>query len=318
MTTRFDRSALALDLAQATGAYGQVLALLRKITSYTSALGSLNLDAVAIHGTQLDPFQNLPGLRQALLTARRHTPAWASISQQLLMQLIQSAVYFKPALKAASAEIEQIVDGALNAGRALTNAEMTSITAKVQGLETTLQRDRDTIATLRTSTVDFARVVAGDYAALSTGAQRIDEAIPAIEKATAEAAMKYLDPLSRGIYKMVVEEGAKIRTKLVETATAVHGLVDANDASQRALQSVATAWATVDGKFKSVIVALSEGEQTTDALVELPIALEVAAASWEQLEKYLMAQMTASFLSAPGNSSAAASVVEADSATPLS
>jgi hypothetical protein len=303
VTARFDRSALALNVGEATGAYGQVLALMRKIGAYTSALESLNLDPVAVHGGRLDAFQNLPGLRQALLTARGHTPPWNLISQQLFMQLMESAMYFKPSLKAASAEIEQIVNTALEGGRALTKSEMTSIIAKVQGLETILQRDCDNIAMLRTSTVDFARVVAGDYAALSTGAQRVDEAIPAIEKATMDAALKYLDPLSQGIYKMIVEEGAKIRAKLVETAKAVHGLVDANDASQRALQSVGTAWATVDGKFKSVITALSEGEQATDAFVELPIALEVAATSWEQLEKYLMGQLSASFLGMPATSS---------------
>jgi len=297
MTVRIDRSALALNVSEATGAYAQILALMRKIGGYTSALGSLNLDPVPVHGTRLDAFQNLPGLRQALLTARDHTPPWNVISQQLFMQLIQSGVYFKPLLKAASADIEQIVNAALGAGRALTKSEMASIIAKVQALETVLQSDRNTLATLRTSTVDFARVVAGDYAALTIGGQRIDEAIPAIEKATMDAALKYLDPLSQGIYKMIVEEGARIRAKLVETAHAVHGLVDANDASQRALQSIGTAWATVDGKFKSVVTALSEGEQATDAFVELPIALEVAAASWDQLEKYLMAELSASFLS---------------------
>lgn len=297
MTLRIDRYALALNVSEATGAYAQVLALMRKITAYTSALGSLNLDPVSVHGTRLDAFQNLPGLRQALLKARDHTPPWSSISQRLLMQLIESAIHFKPMLKAASAGIERIVNAALEAGRALTKSEMASITAKVQALETILQGDRDKFAALRASTVDFARVVAGDYAALTTGAQRIDEAIPAIEKATMDAALKYLDPLSQGIYKMIVEAGAGIRAKLVETANGVHGLVDANDASQRALQSIGTAWATVDGKFKSVITALSESEHVTDAFVELPIALEVAATSWDQLEKYLMAEMSASYLS---------------------
>jgi len=298
MTARIGRTALALNVDEATGAYSQILALLRKITGYTSALGALNLEPVSVHGARLDAFSNLPGLRQALLTARDHTPPWTSLSQQLLMQLIQGALYFKPSLQSASTEIEKIVNAALEAGRALTQAEMASIIAKVQALETTLQGHRDKLATLRTSTVDFARVVAGDYAALTTGAQRIDAAIPAIENATRDAALKYIDPLSQGIYKMIVEEGAKIRNKLVETAKAVHGLVDANDASQRALQSIGTAWATVDGKFKSVITALNEGEKASDAFIELPIALEVAAASWEQLEKYLMTEMSASYLHA--------------------
>lgn len=296
MTARLDRFALALDAGEATGAYGQVLALMRKIGAYTSALESLSLDPVSVHGAQLDAFHNLPGLRQALLTARGHTPPWMSISNQLFMQLMQSAVYFKPSLQAASAEIERIVNAALEAGRALTPSETAAILTRLQALETMLQSDRDKSAALRTSTVDFTRVVAGDYAALSTGAQRIDEAIPAIEQATVNAATKYLDPLSQGIYKMIVEEGAKIRAKLVATASAVHGLAGANDASQRALQSVGTAWATIDGKFKSVLTALREGESTTDVFIELPIALEVAANSWEQLEKYLMAELSGAFL----------------------
>jgi hypothetical protein len=168
--------------------------------------------------------------------------------------------------------------------------------AKLQALEAQLQRDRDQIAGLRTATVDFCRLIAGDYATLTTGSQRIDEAIPAVDKATMDAALKYIGPGGEGIYRMVIELGAKIRAKLVSLTAAVHSLVDANDASQRALQSVLTAWATVDGKFKSVITTLGEGERASDAFLELPLLLEIAAESWQQLLTYFTGKLSSAVL----------------------
>ena len=291
MTARFDRSALALDIGQTTGAYGEVIALMKKVGAYTGALDQLNLDPVPVHGTQIDPFYNLPGLRQALAAARDHTPAWVLLSQNLFRQLFDGAAMFAPYLTNASGEISQTIAGAEAAGRTLTPAEMTSIVSKLQALETLLQRDRDKITSLRTSAVDFFRLIAGDYAALATGSQRIDEAIPAVEKATTDAALKYMTPDGVGIYKMILEQGAKIRTKLVNTATAVHALVDANDAAQHALQGMLTAWTTVDGKFKSVIKTLTES-QKAEAFVELPLLLEVAAQSWQQLLTYFTGQLS--------------------------
>ena len=295
MTARFDRSALALDIGQTTGAYGEVVALMKKVGAYTGALGELNLDPVPVHGAQIDPFYNLPGLRQALATARGHTPAWVSLSQSLFRQLLDGAMMFTPYLTKASGEVSQIIAAAEAAGRVVTPAEMTSIVSKLQALETLLQRDRDKIESLRSATVDFFRLIAGDYAALATGSQRIDEAIPAVEKATMDAALKYIGPGGEGIYKMIVEQGAKIRTKLVNTATAVHALVDANDAAQHALQGVLTAWTTVDGKFKSVIKTLTESKQA-EAFVELPLLLEVAAQSWQQLLTYFTGKLSAAVL----------------------
>lgn len=289
MTARFDRSALALDVGATTGAYGEVIALMKKIGAYTSTLSSLNLSPIAVHGAQIDAFYNLPGLRQALITARDHTPAWAPISMELFQQLMEGAMTFAPYLTSASGAIREILTAAETARRALTQAEKTSIVSKLQALEVQLQHDRDTITRLRTNTVDFCRIVAGDYAALTTGSQRIDEAIPAVEKATMDAALKYMMDL--GIYRMVVEQGGKIRARLVELASSVHAVADANAASQKSLQSVLTAWATIDGKFKSVITTLTESEQSTDVFLELPLMLEIAAESWQQLQTYFVGKV---------------------------
>lgn len=289
---RFDRSALALDVAAATGAYGDVLALMRKVTGYTSALDGLDLGAVPVHGSSIDPFYNLPGLRQSLQTARTHTPAWGEIAQRLLLQLIQGASLFTPLLTAASGELAQILARAEAAKRPLSADERASIVAKLRTLQGALQQDRATIAQLRTATVDVIRVIARDYAALTIGSQRIDEAIPAVEKATADAAMQYLTPDGVGIYRMIIEAGGKIRARLVELAASVHRLADANADSQKALQGVLAAWETVDVKFKSVIDTLTEAGQSGDDGFELlPLLLDIAAESWQQLLRYFMQEM---------------------------
>ena len=295
MTARFDRSALALNVAEATGAYDQVIELMKTVARYTGSMEALNLDPVAVHGAQIDPFWNLPGLRQALTTARSHTPQWGLISQNLFRQLFDGATAFTPYLTSSSGAISQILDAAEAAGRELTAAEKTSIVSKLQGLQTYLERDRGKIETLRNSSVDFIRVIAGDYAALTTGAQDIDKAIPALEQSTMNASLQFMKPGMEPIFRMIIEEGARIRAKLVQLQAAIHGLVDANDSSQKAMQSLITAWVTVDGKFKSVIKTLTESATTKDAFIELPILLEVAVKSWQQLLTYFTGKLSETF-----------------------
>jgi hypothetical protein len=107
---------------------------------------------------------------------------------------------------------------------------------------------------VRASGVDFFRLIAGDYAALTIGSQRIDEAVPAVEKATMDAALKYIGrPGGEGIYRMIVE--------LVEVAAAIHAIVDASD-----------------------------------AFFELPLLLEVAADSRQQLLTFFMGKMSSAVL----------------------
>src|SRR5262249_55986905 len=116
VTARFDRAALALDVRQTTGAYGDIMALMKKVSGYTHRMGELNLDAVPVHGARIDPFYRLPGLRQSLLTAQGHTGAWGRVSNDLFMQLIQGAIMFGPMLTNASGEIGKIISAAESAG----------------------------------------------------------------------------------------------------------------------------------------------------------------------------------------------------------
>ncbi|MDQ3280261.1 MAG: hypothetical protein M3Q69_02485 [Acidobacteriota bacterium] len=297
MSPRFDPSALALDLAATTGAYDDVMRLMRTVGAYTSNLGALDLGGVDVHGAHIDPFYKLPGLREALAAARQHTPAWNPIAQDLFTQLLHGAYDFSPVLTYAASEIRKTIAAAEGAKRPLTAQEMTSIVSRLQSLQQQLRSHREKLTQLRTPAVDFIRLIAADYATLETGAQRIDEAVPAVEKATMDAAMKYaLRPEGQGIYKMIVEEGARIREKLMQTTAAVHALADANSAAQKALQSILSAWATIEQKFSSVIATLSESERTTDAFVELPVLLDIAAESWQQLMTYFSGKLATTLI----------------------
>ena len=144
------------------------------------------------------------------------------------------AADFTPQLSARSAEIRGIVEGAAAAKRALNAAERASIVAMLRTLEALLTSRRDTLEKLKPRTVDFIRLISRDYAALATGSERIDEAIPAVERATTNAALKYMTPESQGLMRMVIEAGAKIRNKLLALSVSVHRLATANDDAQRA------------------------------------------------------------------------------------
>jgi len=268
------------------------MALMRKVGAYTIGIGELNLDPVPFHGASLDPFYRLPGLRQSLATARGHAQGWNGVAQQLYIQLYSGATTFTPLLTGRSGEIRQMIQSAEAAGRGLTAAEMATMVEKLRGLQVHLQQERGRIEQLRTASVDTVRLIAGDYAALTTGSERLDQAIADLDAAVVKEALKYIGPGGQGIYKLIIEEGSKIRKKLADLATSVHALADANAASQKAMQELLAAWMTVDAKFKSVIKTLSESERTTDAFLELPLLLEIAAESWQQLLTYFVGRLS--------------------------
>jgi len=284
---RLDRSALTLDVAAARGAWDVLSGLLRTVTGYVTGIQELSLEPVPVFGTTIDTFYELPGLKQSLAVARGHASQWGNVGTELYLGVLFGAAEFTPALTARSEEIKAIVDGAAAAKRPLTAAERTSIVAILRALEGQLQSRRNTLEQLKPRTVDFIRLITGDYAALATGSQRIDDAIPAVERATTKAALNYMTPESQGLMPMVIEAGAKIRNSLVATAAAVHRLATANDDAQRALQGVLTAWTTVEGKFRSVITTLSEAEQAVGVFEDLPLLLEIAADSWNDLLEYM-------------------------------
>lgn len=286
-TARLDRSALALDVAAAHGAWDALSGLLRKVNAYVSGIQELSLEPVPVFGTTIDAFHQLPGLKQALATARGHAPAWQGVGTDLYLGVLMGVAEFTPQLSARSAEIKGIVAGAAAAKRPLNAAERASIVSILRTLEAALQSRRSTLERLKPRTVDFVRLITGDYATLTTGAERIDEAIPAVERATNEAALKFLSPESQGLMRMVLEAGAKIRNTLVGLSASVHRLATANDDAQRALQGVLTMWTTVEGKFKSVITTLAEAEQAVGVFDDLPLLLEIAADSWNEFLEYM-------------------------------
>ena len=284
---RLDRSALALDAAAARGMWDVLGDLLRKVSGYVSGIQELSLEPVPVFGAAIDTFHDLPGLRQALATARGHAPAWQTVGTDLYLGVLMGAADFKPMLSAGSVEIKAIVDGAAAAKRPLSAAERASIVAILRALEEELRSRRSTLESLKPRTVDFIRLIAGDYATLANGSERIDEAIGAAERATTNAALKYMSPESQGLMRMVIEAGGKIRNSLVALSASVHRLATANDDAQRALQGILTAWTTVEGKFKSVITTLSEAEQSVGVFEDLPLLLEIAAESWNELLEYM-------------------------------
>jgi hypothetical protein len=286
-TARLDRSALALDAGAAHGAWDALGALMRKVSAYVSGIQEMPLEPVPVFGTTIDAFHQLPGLKQALATARSHAPAWQGVGMDLYVSVLMGASEFGPQLSARSAEIKGIVDGAAAAKRPLSAAERASIVAILRTLEASLQSRRGTLEKLKPRVVDFIRLITGDYATLTSGGERIDEAIPAVERATTEAALKFMSPESQGLMRMVLEAGAKIRNTLVALSASVHRLATANDDAQRALQSVLTMWTTVEGKFKSVITTLSEAEQAVGVFEDLPLLLEIAADSWREFLEYM-------------------------------
>jgi hypothetical protein len=289
-----DGQALTLDLGAASGAYDRVADLMRSVTSYTSGLDALDLSPGHAFGSAFDPFEKLPGLRQALTAARAHGGGWKGIGTGLWMSLLMSAHGMSVELAGAASETKATVDAAQAAGRALTQTEIDSITGTLRRLEGTLESQRNEIDASRHETVDFVRLISGDYDQLTTSAERLEGTISWIDEWVVREGTKHI--MDTGILKMIAEYGAAWRAKIVAANNSVHALSGANDKAQHALPAIAAAWMTVDGKFKSVISSLEKTASAAKLAGDVPLMLEVASRSWQDFLKYMGITLTATLV----------------------
>jgi hypothetical protein len=283
----FDRRALTIDAQAGRGAFDGLSRLLVTISSYISALASVDVSPVSVHGSAIDPFYKLPGLRATILTAREHSAAWAPIGQTIGMNLLIGMTTFGIDLQGATREIKGIVEGAAAAKRPITAAERTRIVDLLRSLEGKLANYSSELSLQKPRVVDFVRLIATDSAPLQSGRDDLGAAITFVEQATAAEALKYLRPESQGIYQMIVELGAKIRRRLVDLKDKAGPLAQANQDSQRSIQGMLTIWETIKEKFSSVISVLADTRTSIDTFSDLPLMLELATESWKDLSDYV-------------------------------
>lgn len=279
--------ALAIDLRAATSAYDRVVDLMRTVMTYKTGIEALDLTPAHAFGTTFDPFENLPGLRQALTAARANAGVWNELGTRLWMGQFMSAHEMSGLLSSAATDTRKIVDDAKAAKRELTQAEIDAITKRLQDLQRTLDGQRTRMDQARTDTSAFVRVVVGDYGKLTTSSERLDGAVKWIDEWIVRVGTQYLRPDQSGILKMIAEQGAAARRKIIAGRDAVGALVGASEKAQLALPAIVSAWDTVNGKFKAVIRSLQTAAQAAKTAGDVPTMLDVASARWMDYLKYI-------------------------------
>jgi|GEM_PF-3102641 len=279
-----DHKALAIDEAQSHAAWDVTETLMKNVSNYQSVLEALRLEPVPIFQTTIDAFSSLPDLKKAILTARVHVRDWQRVGMDLYLTVFMGVAGFFQALTAKAAEITAIVDAADTAKRKLTDAEKASIVASLGTLAGLLKSDKAKIESVKPKLTDFIRLITSDYPGLTQGGQKIDDAIAANDKATQDAALKYL--MDQGIMKMILELGATLSRELRAVSPAVHQLESANETAQVSVRDLIAVWTTVSTKYGSVISDLTTA-QTTTHFEDLPLLLEIAVASYQELLTYM-------------------------------
>ncbi|HEX3107768.1 MAG TPA: hypothetical protein VHU41_01655, partial [Thermoanaerobaculia bacterium] len=206
-----ESQALALDLAAASGAYDRVSDLMRTVMTYKTGLDNLDLSPAQVFGGTFDPFEKLPGLRQALAAARATANGWGNVGTNLWMAIFMGTHEMSAYLSATAAETRRIVDGATAAKRPLTQAEIDSITRALQRMQGLLQGQRDKIDGARREAADFVRLISGDYAKLTTSAERLDGAIAWIDNWVVTVLPSYMRDIH--MMNMAAEYAAAWRRK---------------------------------------------------------------------------------------------------------
>lgn len=287
MSARLDRNALKADVPAIQGAWDDTRRLMLAVSSYVSALDSLDFTPVPVQGATIDLFYKVPKLRPTLLTAREHAGTWTRIGTGLFNNIILGMHTFAIDLGGATSSITATVNAAATGGRALTVSERASIVKSLQLLEATLKRSTSDLESQQSGVVTFIRGIADDAAPLQYGSEDLGKAVQTIEQATLNEALKYFRPDSQGIYNLILDWGRKILDRLRALQATLQPLSAANQRSQHAIQGMLTIWSTVKEKYATVIDVLSQTQTSVDDFAILPDLLEVATLSWKDVTDYV-------------------------------
>lgn len=289
MSARLDRNALKVDLPAARGAWDAMRALMQVVTAYQSALDGIDFSPVPVTGATIDLFYKVPQLKPTLLTARQRAGGWTSVGMGIEQHVRIDAMMFGYTLKGVTDSITATVNSAAAQGRAVTQAERTSMLAQLQQLAGKLQQSSTEIAKLQPAIVDFIRTIKDDAQPLDHGATDLGDAIETIQKTATNEALKYMKPDTMGVYQLILDWGGKILARLRVLQAALQPLGAANERSRQSVQGILTIWETVTQKYKAVVEVLATTQTSIDDYVLLPDLLEIATLSWKDVTDYMFA-----------------------------
>jgi hypothetical protein len=190
-------------------------------------------------------------------------------------------------LQGTADNITAIVKTATDQHRSITLDERTSIVSALRQLAGSLQQMTSQLDGLKPEIVLFVRTITNDTQPLAHGSQDLGKAIDTIQETAANEAIKYMTPDGMGIYKLILEWGGAILTRLRALQTTLNPLSAANERSQHSLQGMLTIFTTVTEKYKAVADVLAMTQTSLDDFSLLPDLLEVAALSWKDVTDYL-------------------------------
>jgi Bacillus haemolytic enterotoxin (HBL) len=282
---------LVPDVAGTQTATQGIAATQSALLAYARAVGGIQTEPQAyntngISGT-VDPCQNLPAFKAAVLTAQSHTYTYVPT---VVLPLAGWATETVPGFSGTfSQSVSSILATAAAIGTGTASAaQQQTIADGFASLVTGLQGVHDGLQTVQSATQTFAATMPPDLEAFVSGQSSLANAITTVQNNFTNQELSYAGTFGgEGIIAILGQIEQQVLTPMLAMQ---QGLGQAIGTSQSATASIATLLdllADLNGKYAAVatFVAGAEGGALAGAVER--IDLHAANAAWQQLTSFI-------------------------------
>ncbi len=235
----------------------------------------------------VDPFLDLPSLKDALSAARTHILAFGgTVMEPLHTWALQTVPDFNDTFRLRSNQILTILKevGSGTPTPAQRQAVLESLTVLACGLAA----GHAQVAGVRQAQRTFLREFAEDHRTLTVGENSLVPNIKAISDAiTAEIAKYALGPLGAGIAAVAAEIGGRTADALQNTADLLDTAAGAADRMDAAFSDLETVVETLCQKYSGIVREVDEASDEDFGCVLQRLEITTAQVAWKQLADYV-------------------------------
>jgi hypothetical protein len=284
-----DEASFAIDAQPIVAAAKELGTNSRAAMAYVDAVTAIPMgpQPFSIDGRvagQYDPLAKHSGLKGALYLAQDHARSMAGAVTALHTWGSGQSGLIGPILDTLE-NLRQMVDR-MPEGVAVSAADLEKIREHVSRFSSYAFVVNMSMQQIRAGVQAFLSNVVADHDALASGPYALEASIGQIEDQTRNEALKYMDPMSGGIGRIIIKIGAAFIAPARSTQAVISNALASHEAIRGAVNALATAAESARAKQEKAHDRVMRADAATISTTIRQARVATAITSWKQFDDF--------------------------------
>ncbi|MEA2488824.1 MAG: hypothetical protein QOH21_616 [Acidobacteriota bacterium] len=284
-----DEASFAIDAQPIVAAAKELGTNSRAVMAYVAAVTAIPMgpQPITIEGRvagQYDPLAKHPGLKGSLYVAQDHARCMAGAVTTLHMWASGESGLIGPILETLES-LRQMVDR-MPEGVAVSTADLEKIHEHVARFSGYAFIVNLSMQQVHSGVQAYVSNVVADHDALTRGPDALEASIGQVEEQARNEALKYMDPLSAGIGRIIIKIAAGVITAARSTQAVISNALAGHEAIRGAANALATAAQSARTKQEKANDRVVSADAATISTTIRQARLATAITSWKQFDEF--------------------------------